>query len=38
MDACDDDNLGRILKIDYEIGNIEERDRGPFIEKWEEAR
>lgn len=34
MDACDDDNLGRILKIDDESGKIEERYRGPFIVKW----
>jgi hypothetical protein len=34
MDACDDGNLGRILKIDEESENIE-GDRGQFIMKWE---
>lgn len=33
MDTCDD-NLGRILKIDDESGNIEERP-WPILVKWE---
>lgn len=36
MDTCDNDNLGRILKIDDESGNIEDR-LWPILVKWKRS-